>query len=110
MLWLRPWMRVKCSSGTISVVDAVMAGEWNAAPSARRKSSARTCGMSAIPRQEKPGEHERSQRHEPIGRQHDGLAVPAIDQRADHRSQHDRRQQAQQRGGRQDGGRPALSP
>ena len=49
MLWLRPWMRVRCFSGTISVVDAVMAGEWNAAPSARRKSSARTCGMSAIP-------------------------------------------------------------
>jgi hypothetical protein len=41
-------------------------------------------------RGEEPGEQERRRRHEPVGRQHHGLAVPAIDQRADHRSENDR--------------------
>jgi hypothetical protein len=33
--WLVPATRARCRSGTMSVVEACMAGQWNAAPRAR---------------------------------------------------------------------------
>ena len=34
-VWFMPATRVRCCSGTISVVEACMAGHWKAPPSAR---------------------------------------------------------------------------
>jgi len=35
MVWLRPATRVRCFSGTMSEVEACMAGQWKLPPTAR---------------------------------------------------------------------------
>ena len=41
--WLKPWIRVRCSFGTIREVEAIIAGWWNASATARTKIRIRMC-------------------------------------------------------------------
>src|SRR5262245_19386620 len=40
--WFSPWIRVRCSDGTMSVVEASIAGAWNAPQTARKAINAST--------------------------------------------------------------------
>ncbi len=49
MLWFKPPILARCSSGTIREVDACMAGQWKPCSAERAARTAKTCHISTAP-------------------------------------------------------------